>query len=182
MNTNIYQIKISLEHIKPPIWRRFLVNEQTRLGDLHTIIQVIMGWENDHLHEFNIDNCRYGLLDPDYPSEVADEDDFSLKDLAKSGDKLIYDYDFGDSWRHLLKVEKVLPAKPGAFHATCTDGKRACPPEDCGGFPGYMALLEALKNPHDDDDAELHEWLGEDYDPEKFDLDEVNQRLRRLYQ
>ncbi len=100
----------------------------------------------------------------------------------KFGGKLIYEYDFGDSWTHLLKVEKILPAKQDTFYPVCTDGTRACPPEDCGGFPGHMALLEALANPDDEDNAERIEWIGEDYDPEKIDLDEINQGLRRLYQ
>ncbi len=182
MNTNIYQIKISLAHIKPQIWRRLLVVEHTCLGDLHILIQVIMGWDNDHLHEFEINKCRYGSADPDYLSDAEDEDEFTLNDVAKSGDKLIYEYDFGDGWRHQLKVEKVLPAKPDTFYPVCTAGKRACPPEDCGGFPGYMRMLDILKDPDDEEHEEMKEWIGEDYDPEKFDLDEVNQALRRLYQ
>jgi len=162
MNSNIYQIKISLEYIKPQIWRRLLID--------------------GHLHEFEIHKSRYGSANPDYLSDVEDEDDFNLDELAKAGDKLFYEYDFGDGWRHLLKIEKVLPAKKDTFYPVCTDGKRACPPEDCGGFPGYMGLLEALKNPDEDDNVELIEWVGEDYDPEKFALDEVNQGLKRLYQ
>ncbi len=99
----------------------------------------------------------------------------------KFGGKLIYEYDFGDSWTHLLKVEKILPAKQD-HSILSAQTEHTCPPEDCGGFPGHMALLEALANPDDEDNAERIEWIGEDYEPEKIDLDEINQGLRRLYQ
>jgi len=113
--------------------------------------------------------------------DASDEDDFSLAKVAKPGDKLIYEYDFGDGWIHTLKVAKALPAEPDTFYPSCTDGARACPPEDCGGFPGYMRMLEILKDPKDEEHEDIKEWLGEDFDPEEFDLDEINLRLKQLY-
>lgn len=181
-SNSIYQIKIILHHIEPAIWRRLLVKADTCLGDLHCLIQVIMGWEDEHMHEFNINKCRYGIPDPEYPSDVEDEDDFILQDIIKSGDKFIYEYDFGDGWRHLLKVEKVITEEQDTFYPVCTDGARACPPEDCGGFPGYMRILEIMKDPDNEEYEEMKEWIGEDYDPEKIDLEEINQGLKQLYQ
>lgn len=176
---NIYQIKITLKYIEPPIWRQMQVTDRTRLGDLHMIIQIVMGWEDCHMHLFNIGNHHNGIPDPDYPSDIRDEDDITLEKVAKSGDELIYEYDFGDGWTHRLKVEKVLPAEQDTVCPVCLEGARACPPEDCGGFPGYMALLEALANPDDEDNAERIEWIGEDYNPEKFDLDKINRELKQ---
>jgi hypothetical protein len=98
--------------------------------------------------------------------------------LVRKGQKLLYEYDFGDSWEHEIVVEKMLPFDPRAKYPACLDGARACPPEDCGSFPGYMGILEALKAPKKtEEQKELLEWLEEGYDPERFDLEAVNRRL-----
>ena len=175
---NIYQIKISLEHIKPRIWRRVLVVGDTKLGKLHDIVQAAMGWDDCHLHEFIIGHDRYGT--PDAPGDLKNEHRITLEKILNQGDKFIYEYDFGDGWRHTLKIEKILPAENGQRYPRCLAGEHACPPEDCGGIPGYMRMLEILNNPGDEEYEEMLEWAGEDFDPEAFDLDAINQALWRL--
>lgn len=94
--------------------------------------------------------------------------------------KFIYEYDFGDSWRHVLLVEKILPVDHQQQYPVCIKGKRACPPEDVGGVWGYATFLEALANPEHPDHKMYVEWVGDEFDAEYFDLDEINRRLARL--
>ncbi len=138
-----------------------------------------MGWENEHLHAFRIDGLRYGPADDTFSDEV-DELTVSVTDTLGASGRGEYDYDFGDSWEHELVVEK--PKEPLVLNgiATCIAGKRACPPEDCGGVWGYANLLEALADPSHDDHEDSLEWLGEEFDPEAFDPAAVNARLARF--
>ena len=177
----IYQIKVTLRGSKPPIWRRIQVAGDTNLGKLHRIIQEVMGWYNSHLHEFIIDGEHYGEPSPDDFFDVEDENKFKLSRVV-FGEKsrLVYEYDFGDSWEHVLLVEKILPPEPGVRYPICLKGKRACPPEDCGGIWGYESLLEIIRDPEDSEHEEMLEWLGGEFDPEEFDLDGVNKGLERL--
>lgn len=99
--------------------------------------------------------------------------------MAGEGGTPIYEYDFGDGWDHELKIEKIVPADLTAHYPRCTAGSRACPPEDCGGPPGYERLLEALRDPKHEDHEQMREWIGGEFDPEAFDLDEVNRVLKR---
>ena len=130
-SNSIYQIKITLRYFEPAVWRRLLVKANTRLGELHDILQVVMGWEDAHLHGFRIGRDAYGEPDPEFPSDIKNERNVRLDKIASAGSSFIYDYDFGDSWEHELKIEKVLPAEPGAHYPVCLDGQRTCPPEDC---------------------------------------------------
>ena len=171
---SIYQIKITLYNIYPPIWRRIQVKSDLRLDKLHDLLQIVMGWENEHLHGFRAGQKNYGAPDPF--SDTVDERKVRLASIASVGDKLVYEYDFGDSWEHELEIETVLEPEPGVHYPVCLEGARACPPEDCGGFPGYEHLFEALRDPANEAHAERLEWLG-DFDPEAFDLDKVNTRL-----
>lgn len=174
-----HQVKVVLEGIDPPIWRRVVVPSEITLYDLHRVIQVAMGWEDCHLHDFTIKGQRYSIPDPDDFDQPADETQTRLGDVARARTKLVYQYDFGDSWRHTVTVEKVLAEAAGPL-PTCIDGARACPPEDSGGAWGYAEKLEALASPEDGDD-ELIEWMGEDFDPEHFEVDAVNRRLAELF-
>jgi len=181
-NAPIYQFKISLNHTHPPIWRRIQVPAILRLGRLHDIIQVVMGWTDSHLHRFEVDGVDYS--DPDFNEygDMADEDEWEvrLKDLdLKVGEKIRYEYDFGDSWEHKGVLEKILPPDPKMRHPVCLGGARACPPEDVGGVIGYEHFLEAIRNPQDEHHEEYMEWGGP-FDPDFFDLEEVNRQLRRL--
>ncbi|MBI5446542.1 MAG: plasmid pRiA4b ORF-3 family protein [Deltaproteobacteria bacterium] len=179
----VYQLKVTLKGSKPPIWRRFQVAADTTLGDLHPILQRIMGWDDSHLHHFRLGLELFGVPDPDdtFGDDVEDERDALLRDvLPAEKAKLRYEYDFGDSWDHELILEKILPPEPAAELPRCLTGKRACPPEDCGGLWGYAELLDALSDPRHPEHEEQLEWLGEGFDPEAFDLQAVNAALRAL--
>ena len=176
----IYQVKVTLKGSKPPIWRRILVASDTRLGKLHRILQDVMGWTDSHLHQFIVGQTYYGVPDPDFDMDVRSERTVPLnRVLQEPKDKIIYEYDFGDSWEHELLLEKVLAADPTIRYPVCVTGKRACPPEDCGGIWGYVELLEALASPDHPEHASMIEWAGDDFDPEAFDLEDVNSMLRR---
>lgn len=174
----IYQIKITLKHVRPPIWRRLLVPADIKLGKLHRILQATMGWTDSHMHAFRQGMEQYGVPSREFPGMFRDERNVRLDQLIGVGDKLIYEYDFGDGWEHEIKVEKILPAEKGKRYPTCLAGKRACPPEDCGGPWGYVQLLEILRNPGHEEYEDMREWAGSDVDPEEFDLDDVDGALK----
>jgi len=176
----VYQLKIGLSGIRPPVWRRVLLKNDTSLTDMHGIIQAVMGWAGCHLHQFIIDGEYYGQPHDDYGfMDMADEQEYCLADFGlREGRKFTYEYDFGDSWQHTILVEKLLSVDPDAQYPVCMKGKRACPPEDCGGAWGYANLLEAIQDPDHDEHDEMLEWVGGEFDPEEFDPDEVNFRLR----
>ncbi|MCJ7702903.1 MAG: plasmid pRiA4b ORF-3 family protein [Anaerolineales bacterium] len=180
-NNSIYQLKVTLHHSKPPIWRRLLVLDSIPLDRLHTIIQVAMGWTNSHLHQFIIEGSYYSIPSPDDWEPMIDERRYSLNQIAPFEKyKFTYEYDFGDSWEHEIVVEKILPFDPNVKYPICIKGKRACPPEDIGGVWGYDEFLEIMKDPaHDEYDSYI-EWLGDGFDPEEFDIEEINQVLQRI--
>jgi hypothetical protein len=173
-------MKIVLDGINPPIWRRFLVAGDVKLGKLHRVLQVVMGWENAHLYEFRAGRVSYGEPSPDFPGRTLDAKKSELRAVAQNEkDRLRYIYDFGDGWEHDLVIEKIVEPETGKHYPVCLAGERACPPEDCGGIPGYEMLLAALSGPKTADDRDLVEWAG-DFDPNRFDLDAVNARLKRM--
>ena len=175
---NIYQLKISLRDIRPPIWRRVQVQSSTTLSDLHLIIQAAMGWYNCHLHSFSIQGIEYGKPEPDYGLDLRDENKAKLNQVIKQEkSKFSYTYDFGDSWEHSILVEKILPKEPKVSYPLCLKAKRACPPEDCGGAWGYMEFLEALQDPQHPEHENFQEWIEGNFDSEFYDLQEINQRL-----
>jgi hypothetical protein len=173
----VYQLKITLLDVEPPIWRRVLVADCT-LEELHFIIQSVMGWENDHLYEFEAGAKRYAGTDPMGMMGEAEASRVSLSKLAPMvATKFYYTYDFGDDWRHEVLVEAYGPPEAGREPPVCLAGERACPPEDVGGTWGYADLVEALKDPEHERHEEFMDWL-EDFDPEAFDLDAVNRELK----
>ncbi len=175
----IHQLKITLEGSKPPIWRRIQVPADSKLADLHDVIQDVMGWTDSHLHQFILGDTYYSnpIFELD---DVEDERKVKLNQLLRAPKaKLAYEYDFGDSWAHVLLLEKVLPPEKGTRYPVCLDGKRNCPPEDCGGVWGYAHLLEVIENPKHPEHADMLEWLGGGFDPEAFDVEDVNRRLQR---
>ena|SRR5665647_2099430 len=181
MDIHIYQMKVTLEDSKPPIWRRIQVPSTVTLYRLHMILQVAMGWSNYHLHEFNIDGGHYGEPSPDNAYKVRNEKTVKLSQVvSKEGAKFAYIYDFGDYWYHKILVEKILPPESDKYYPICIKGKRACPPEDCGGIGGYYEFLEIIQNPNDPDHGQMLEWVGGSYDPEAFGLDDINQQLRKI--
>jgi hypothetical protein len=175
----IFQFKISLEHIDPPIWRRIQMDDCT-LEELHDIIQIAIGWEEMHMHAFVVDDEQYG--DPRHGGDFEyDSRSVRLSDLVGAGHtRFGYDYDFGDDWEHIVEVETTLPAEAGVRYPRCLQGERACPPEDCGGPFEYPFLLEKIQDPENEEHDEMLEWVGEDFDPEKFNLEEVNGDLYYL--
>ena len=175
------QFKVTLRYIRPPIWRRVLLPDNFTLGRLHDVIQVAMDWQDCHMHAFRVGDVNYtDTQASDGEMDMENEDGALLRNVAgEVKTKFIYEYDFGDGWEHDVVVEKILPYDSGVKYPVCLGGARACPPEDCGSFPGYMGILEALKAPKkSDEQKELLEWLGDGYDPERFDVAEVNGRLQ----
>ena len=179
--SRVYQLKIALKGSKPPIWRRVEVADDISLTRLHHIIQAAMGWTDSHLHMFNVGSTSYGVPDLDYDEDVRDERRIKLNQvLTTPKQRLSYEYDFGDSWTHEVLLEKVLTPEPGVSYPRCTAGKRACPPEDCGGVWGYAGFLEAIGDPEYEQHKELLEWVGGEFAPEQFDITEVNAALHRI--
>lgn len=176
----VYTFKVTLEGSDPPIWRRFQIEADATLGDLHDALQGVMGWTDDHLHEFIIRRRSYGMVDPDDMNleRYLDEEDFILRDLFKRKDfAFTYIYDFGDCWHHEIIFEDKSEANPEVTYPLCIDGARSCPPEDCGGMYGYYNMLDILQDPSDEEYETYREWLSEDFDPEFFDIDLVNKDL-----
>lgn len=177
----IYQFKVTLRGIRPPIWRRFQVYSDITFYELHEILQVVMGWYDSHLHLFDLGG--FLITDAETLAEGwgdgANEQKARLnKYLTQEGEKVRYEYDFGDSWEHDVLLEKILTAEPDTYYPRCLKGKRACPPEDCGGVWGYADLLEALADESNPEREEYLEWLGGDLNQEAFDLTEINEGLK----
>lgn len=178
---SIYQLKVTLKDIRPPIWRRIQVPSNISLNKLHRILQEVMPWYDCHLHQFIIGGVYYGTPDPDFISETKSDRTVKLNQvIAGPKARCMYEYDFGDSWEHEIVVEKVLPPEEGVRYPICLAGKRACPPEDVGGTPGYARFLEAIRNPEHEEHAEWLEWVGGSFDPEACDLDEINRGLKSI--
>jgi hypothetical protein len=178
----VYQFKVSLKGIKPPIWRRIQVPETYSFWDLHVAIQDAMGWMDCHLHHFEIENPQTGFVEEiGIPGEEGWEELDTLpgwdrkisKYFSNTIKKAHYLYDYGDCWEHDIKLEKILPKDPKSKYPLCTGGKRACPPEDCGGVWGYSEFLEIIMDPNHERYEEMTDWLGGNFDPEHFDMNKV---------
>ena len=140
---DVYQLHIRLAYIEPPIWRRIVVSGQISLFRLHRMLQVVMGWENYHLHQFIVGTILYGEPDPEFGLEMKDDRRVQLQRIAhEEGTSFIYEYDFGDGWRHVITVERVEPWTQNLLVPRCLDGARACPPEDCGGIGAMNICLQ----------------------------------------
>ncbi len=182
-----YTVKLTLVGSEPPITRTVEIPDMT-FGDLNDVIQIAMGWSNDHLHEFRIGRSRVlgdsladgGLFD----SDQEDEFDVLVSHLTdKERGKVTFTYDFGDSWEHTVKISAPKPRKPELFYPRCTAGARACPPEDCGGLFGYLNLCDTLQRPASDlsdEEQDQLEWLAS-FDPEEFSVEEVNGHFREYF-
>jgi hypothetical protein len=176
----IYQIKVGLRGAEPPIWRRLEVPADISLARLHTVIQIAFGWDDSHLHAFETPYGRFGTPDADLGQRS--EGSVTLEQVAPAAkSKLHYTYDFGDDWEHDILVEKVLDREGTAVYPRCTGGRRAAPPDDCGGIYGYAELVEVLNDPEDEEHDDRLEWLGLDtaaeFDPDRFDAEGVTRAL-----
>lgn len=179
----IYQIKVTLKGVRPPVWRRIEVPGEMRLDTLHETLQVAMGWTDSHLHYFDFDGARYTdpAFDEDGELGMEDETQFELRQLIhKVGQRFIYEYDFGDGWRHTLRLEELLPAEERYDYPRCTAGKRSCPPEDVGGPGGYAYFLEAIADPDQLEHERYLAWIGGAFDPQAFDMQATNTTLRQV--
>jgi len=174
----VYQLSVTLLNIQPSIWRRLLVPADMPLKRLHDALQIAMGWQDCHLFQFAVGDVRYGIAGARIDPEMKKETGVKLKTLLpKPGAKLIYEYDFGDARQHEIVLEEILPWPEHHLLPRCVAGERACPPENSGGYPGYEHLLAVLKDSLHPDHSGMREWVGEDFDPETFDLSAVNFRL-----
>jgi len=176
----VYQLRVYLEDLQEPfIWRRFLVPASITLGELHRVLQTVMGWQNCHLHAFRKDGVVWdeeGVSEPGY--ESRNENETRLGDvLTRVRSRLEYTYDFGDEWRHQVVFEKRLPASSEVPVPTCLEGQGACPPEDCGGVWGYSDMLSILEDPEHRDHDSVVGWFPEFFDPLDFYPDAVNELL-----
>jgi hypothetical protein len=178
--TGAIELEVVLEGTRPRIWRRIVVSPRTTLGELHEILQVAMGWTNSHLHVFTRGDETWA--DPSQEVEDAmPESRVKVGELLRrKGDTLGYEYDFGDSWTHRIRVADVLPAADPRTLPCCLAGARACPPEDSGGVYGYADLLRILADPKHEEHDQSRKWAGDDFDPEAFDIDKVDRALRLL--
>ena len=171
----VFQLKVTLRGIRPPIWRRVLVPSDLTLHQLHDVLQVLMGWTDSHLHQFEAAGNFYGTPDPELEVERKNERKVRLNEvLHHTKDRMAYEYDFGDSWEHELVLEKIVPRVPKVRYPVVTGGKRACPPEDVGGVWGYGHFLEAVSDSQHPDHEDMVEWSGEGFDPEAFDVGAAN--------
>ncbi len=173
-----FALRVTLRDITPGVWRLLHVPAQTSLGELHEVLQVAFGWQNSHLHDFTVGKIRFGMIDVEDEIFAVDEHAAPLGAVARAGTQMLYRYDFGDDWEHDIVVENVNPNSGDSI--TCSAGARACPPEDCGGPPGYENVLRVLNDPNDDEYASMKEWVGRKFDPERFDSAAVNKRLALL--
>lgn len=175
----VYQLKLVLRDTGPAVWRRLEVPGALNLAEVSRVFQLAMGWTDVHQHEFTIGDVLYGDADADDAEEAHEmfrEAAVTLADVAIDGDKWRYMYDFGDAWDHDVLVEAVLAPEDGVTYPRCTDGARACPPEDVEGPFGYQDFLVSLANPqHPDHAANLQFAPG--FDPDAFDLAAVNAAL-----
>lgn len=182
-NRKLFQLKIALSDIDPPVWRRLVVPDTATLTDLHYFIQLAMGWTNSHLHQFIIDERYYSdpafRLDPDF-GDFEDESSVRIGSiLSDQSADFLYEYDFGDDWRHVITVEQI--SRPGTddFYPRCIEGERACPPEDVGGAHGYETFLAAISDPDHEEYEERLEWIGGYFDSERLSIGRINRLFNR---
>ncbi len=171
-SSRVHRLKVSLRAVRPPVWRRIEVRSATNLHQLSAELEAAMGWSGGHLHSFEIGGEIYQLPDgEDFGwRPMKDERKATVaKVLPTVGMKMRWDYDFGDGWQHDITVEAIQPAASGVAYPRCTGGRRACPPEDCGGPGGYRNLLDALGDPTHPEHETMAEWAPPDFDPAHFD-------------
>lgn len=178
----VYQLRVELQHLEPRIWRTILVPDT--LTKLDRVVQAAMGWTNSHMHDWRIDDKRYGVPDPEWDNagDMLDERGFTVG--AALGERIAqfaYGYDFGDGWEHQILVEQRLAPEPGYnTWPMCIAGANACPPEDVGGPPGYMDFVQAMRAPTHEEHRQLWPWNGGPFDPAAFSINDANRAIKRL--
>jgi hypothetical protein len=176
----LYELKVELLDIDPPVWRMLQVPSSISLHKLHLVLQKAMGWKNYHLYLFYEDGKSYSQPNAEWGARIGNSARKRLNQVVSERKRsLLYEYDMGDGWRHQIRLQKILPAK-GDERPRCTGGARACPPEDCGGVPGYEEFLKAIADPKHEDHSTMLKWAGGEFDPEAFDAEVVEASLRRM--
>jgi hypothetical protein len=179
----VHRLKVTIRDSQPPIWRRIELPSDVTLARLHAVIQIAFGWENAHLWVFETRSGDYGIPDPELGYHDAARK--RLADVAaRTGAKMVYTYDFGDGWDHDILVEEVGAPESRVRYPRCLGGRRAGPPEDCGGAYGYADLVGILADPAHKEHRFMLEWLGlesaDDFDPDTFDIDGINEELSTM--
>lgn len=166
------------------IWRRIWVLGNTKLPQLHLILQIAMGWENYHLHQFHVGPLFYGMSDPDGfydPENLKNEKSMILDTIVPDqGDTFVYEYDFGDGWEHKVKVEKIVMIDEQNFWPLCVSGERSALPKNVGVIDRDTDFLEAMHNPTHADYKQVWEWNSGPFAPNGFDLNSINKQLMKL--
>jgi hypothetical protein len=172
----VMQFKVTLLDVEPPVWRRIQVTASYSFWDLHVAIQDAMGWQDYHLHVFEVQDAdtgevqRFGIPSGEDGDKTLPSWEHDVADcLCEAGAGAVYEYDFGDCWRHSVVLEMVVSEETDKVYPVCLDGARKCPPEDSGGVSGYARFLEAIADPDDEEHEAMLEWAGGAFDPEEFD-------------
>ncbi|MCB9228486.1 MAG: plasmid pRiA4b ORF-3 family protein [Deltaproteobacteria bacterium] len=175
---------ISIIGTDPLVWRKVRLSNHMTLNDLHWAIQGAFGWENAHLHAFYVNTGRISgnemddLDDPD-GDENTDSNGISIHDLIEQREKkFTYEYDFGDSWHHEIKIVGTEPLETPMKVPECIDGERCCPPEDCGGVWGFENFLEVMADPSHEEYADMKDWYGRRFNAEKFSIADANKEIK----
>jgi len=180
----VARLLIELEDITPRIWRRVDVPAAITLSILHDVLQAVMRWDHAHLYEFRVGDRSYGDPLPGLESasgRVYKAKGIRLNQVIDRGvDQFTYVYDFGDDWRHSIRVEDVHDGDPDTDYPIFIEGERRAPPEDVGGLPGFMNFLDAIADPKHPEHAFLLEWVGGAFDPADIDRREIEFDLAML--
>lgn len=177
---DVLELTVTLRDVEPRIWRRLRVRANITLTVFHDVLQKVMGWTDSHLHLFRAGGIEYGVRDPEMPALRSEKSVRLGTLLLKPGDRLVYEYDFGDSWEHDIELVRVLPPDPGpGKYPFVLEGARACPPEGCGGVPGYEDLLRVLADRRDPEHKSTLRWVGGAFDPEAFEASAINGSFHR---
>ncbi len=181
LSLSVHILKVTLLDVTPPVWRLLRVPSAATLSVLHQVIQVAMGWEDRHLHEWRVGDGVYTGAEEDWGEGGGDDSAVVLGEVAPADSVLHYDYDLGDGWEHLVEVVAVEPYDATVPPLAVMDGARSAPPEDCGGPAGYEHLLDALADPDDPEHDEMVEAFGDALDPDYFDRRRVNLLLEEFW-
>ncbi len=181
-----YVLHVALQEITPIIWRRLEARSDLLLPDFHLALQSALGWTNSHLHMFEKKQSPGDLRGELYLDQGSIDEGMSGVDeagvrldqlLDAPGDTLDYEYDFGDSWQHIITLEAVVELRSGTAAVICVAGARSAPPEDAGGVSGYESLVEALADPGHPEHDSFRTWAGPDFAPDNFSKTATNDRL-----
>jgi hypothetical protein len=179
-NPLVIKATITIADIEPPIWRRLLLPCELNFAQLHEVIQAAFGWTDSHLHQFVVGGIFVGAPEFDEDRKILEATEIALRDLDfyyVPHPRIMYEYDFGDSWRHWIEIEAQVPTEDGIKYPICVDGARHCPPEDVGGPHGYADFLKAWCDPTHQEHGAMRTWAGRAFDPETFDIAKTNKAI-----